>query len=697
MWLVLAACAAAATAIYLGLSAGGTTAGVAEVVEYKVSSTETARVVGVPASPGQAVRKGDVVAVLDSDVLSQEFEVLSAEVSLREADLRARVAFLGRSRKSEERSFAAAVDQADIALLQARVVQEQDRAELEGVRARIKWWQAQVEAKVASSEALEDLKVRAATLERRVALDARTVAARAADLDLARRRLDSWREAGADPAGPGEEDVEVGPVRRAIEVARSRLSLLQARREALTLRAPRDGVVFRVLLHPGDVVTPGSPVVVIRSARPERVLAYVTDALASRVSVGARATVSLRDGSGRTIAGRVASLAGGMTPLPGQLQTVLNPGAWGREVVIDLVEAAGALAPGQVVSVAFGGGGDGTATIARASEVVSDAASATGPAPMTVPDALRGRTRFEPSGIVWIPEREKFLVVSDDTGLPDRDDHAPWLFWMDRKGVVDPAPAVVAGVAEFNDLESIVRRPDGVIFALASQSVSRKGRRPAGRTQVVRLRVAGDRIEATGSASLAGAIEARGDRSYLEGLGLGAPDPLFRHDGQAFDRLLEIEGMTTDGDDLLLGLKQPLDAEGRALVWRLSRPDRLVETGRLDEGSLAVFARVALTVGDGPAAAPAGVSDLVRLPDGGLGILAVNPACRGGDPATGGGALWVVPPPVTSGGVLKARRVRDFPGLKPEGAAVGPGAAGLMVVFDPDQDVPLFMEIPLPL
>jgi len=310
------------------------------------------------------------------------------------------------------------------------------------------------------------------------------------------------------------------------------------------------------------------------------------------------------------------------------------------------------------------------------------------PRPMAVPDLLRRATRFEPSGLWWSTERDRFVIVSDDTGWPDRDDKAPWLFLMDADGGVEARPVPIAGLEKVNDLESITRAPDGAWWVLSSQTFSRRGRRPDARTRLVRLASGPDGFVARGSVSLARAIAALGPDAW-DTLGLVAPAKGSDPDG--FDRLLNIEGMTATPDGLLLGLKQPLDASGRATIWRLADPERLLRTGRLAPGDLAVWARIALHVGEGAARRPAGISDLARLPDGRLAILAVAQPGSGPDH----GALWIADG-LPHDGSLTATRVRDFPGRKAEGVAPGTAADEVTIVFDADQGTPAWTRVSLP-
>ncbi len=690
VWLVGAA---AATWLFFTAPDYGAAPGIAEVIEYSMAPLEPERVLAVAAVAGQKVHKGDPLVAFDPAPMTRELEVLAAELRKAQADLEAaRVAL--QTRQSQDRGFEAGVDPAEVGLLQARVTHEQDQAELEGVKARISWWDGLVEAKVAGTMQLQDLKARAEVLERRLKVDEESVATWEARLDAARRRLEAW--------GPGGGDVDdsleprLAPLRAAVALARVRLAQLESRRAGLMLTAPADGVVHRAALQPGEIATPTSPALIIRATPPRRILAYITDAQLRRVIIGTKATVWPHDGSASKLLGHVVGLGAGMVPYPQHLQTQQNWRVmWGEEVVVELDEEAH-IVPGQVFDVKFehetAGIGKPPAA-GHGDEAKTDGAAAgEGPQLATVPPELAEKSALEPSGLVWIAEWERFLVVSDDTGRKEADDHPPWLFTMDKAGVFDAKPVLVEGVKQVNDLESITRASDGTVWALSSQSVSKRGHRPESRTLLIRLQVGGRHIVATGFVSLAEALS-KLDDDALAALGLVEKDPTFVKGAGDFDRLLNIEGMTADGDGLLLGLKRPLGPADKAIVWRLKDPAKLVESGELEPGQLGAWGTVALTAGPAGAEVAAGISELLRLPDGGLAILAI--ALPKDADAKKQSALWTVAG-AASGGALSATKVRDFAGVAAEGIAIGPDPERLWLCFDRNTETPMWMDLPLP-
>ncbi len=671
--------------------------GVVEVVDYNVAAPEAARIISVPVQVGTHVAKGDVLVVLDTAPLKLERDLVRAELDLNTADVRFK-------QMSDERSFAQAVARAEEALTRHIVDGARVEADLLAVRKRLAWWKGQVEAGTAPGAEVEDLKAEEAALSRRLGSYRRTIATLDAQVDEGRTRLSEYRSA----TGPGGEAItggEADKARAAVRVAEAQLALLDARLAAMTLRSPADGVIQRVDGRPGDVSQAGQTVLLVREDIPKRVFAYPSASQAAMLRIGTEAWVAPRDiGGTNRYPAHVVAIGPGLVPFPlALLNRTSSLSSFGQEVILQL-DGPSPLAPGQVVDVSLLRVGkpiqrDPSAPESPGGVLVPSADASPAkpqpappgiPVPMAVPGSLMAITRFEPSGVLWVPEIDRFLVASDDTGLPDTTEHAPWVFRMDREGRVDAQPTVLEDGPEISDLESITRTADGRLWMLASQSVSRKGKRPAARTLLLRAEMREGRPVVTGYASLAKALAGlSGER--LAGLGVTRRDPGFKGK-KGFDRLLDVEGLAADGNALLVGLKEPHDEADRAILWRIAAPSRLVETGVLADGDPAPWGRVALPLGDAGAPVFAGVSDLARLPDGGLAVLGT---ALPGTPLGDRGALWVIPPPAT-GGDLRPVRVREFPGLKPEGVTVGPDPGQVTIVFDEGTKTPRFVRVPLP-
>jgi hypothetical protein len=293
---------------------------------------------------------------------------------------------------------------------------------------------------------------------------------------------------------------------------------------------------------------------------------------------------------------------------------------------------------------------------------------------VTVPASLKARSAtIEPSGIAWAKALDRYLVVSDDTG-DSGNHHQPWVLAMTRAGAFDEAPIPIEGLTELNDAESITAGPDGLFFLSTSHSLNKRGHESAARQMLLLLELAGRTLRVAGRVDLKTARAADG-RGLLEIAGLPA------------DGRLDIEAITFREGSLLIGLKSPLTAKNDAVVLRLASPVAALRAGKLAPGAVTRQWDVTLAVTD--KRIPQGIADLATLPDGSLAIAANAPK---GGAADGGGALYHFVP----GAGTAPRLLRHFSGLRPEGVTVSADGKELLVVFDQNDDPPMWMTWPLP-
>ena len=179
--------------------------------------------------------------------------------------------------------------------------------------------------------------------------------------------------------------------------------------------------------------------------------------------------------------------------------------------------------------------------------------------PIAVPPELAAVTSNpELSGIVWSKKRNRYLLVTDDSGSREDDTaHRPLLLAMTDKGVLDPKPVVIRGVDRLNDPESICAGPDGTYFLVTSHSPNRSNKTSHSRRQLLQLRDNGDALDVVGQLDL---TAIKGSRSLLSLLGLP-------QDGR-----LDIEAVAFHDAALFIGFKSPLTDAGNAVVARLASP-----------------------------------------------------------------------------------------------------------------------------
>ncbi|MCE9571742.1 MAG: HlyD family efflux transporter periplasmic adaptor subunit [Deltaproteobacteria bacterium] len=638
---------------------------------FSVAPPRRATLKAIDVQVGALVRAGELLAELDTTQIDDELQAAEAERARAAAAIQAATARLRRDSVNTERRFASSSERASADLVAAEAAARTAAAELAAVEAELRGQADLVQRHLASATVQNSLELRRASLAKQVDSAERVLGVLRGNAAAAVKRT-----AGVD-TDPTEDDL--APLTAQLRATELRIDQLTRERGALSLRAPVDGVVEQLPLHPGELAGPDTPVATVVAADTTRVVACIPEASARGVEVGFEAeTTSAFDHVQAT--GAVESVTREIAPLPARCQA---PGskaiAMGRVAVVALDAPLEGL-PGQTQIVQIHARrrpvpqNRAPRPIATPDAGTGDAAVTRDAVPMRVPPALLARSRFEPSGLVWVAALDRYVIVSDDTGTVDRDVHAPWLFTMTADGAVDPAPVAVAGIAELNDLESIAVDDAGAIWVASSQSVSRRGNRPASRQHLVRIARGADGLRAEGVVDLAARL-AQLPAATRATLGV---EEL---------RRLDIEGLAARGGALYVGLKAPVDGDGRAIIWKIAAPERLL-AGDVVGAAITRWATVRLAVEADGREVAGGIADLLFMDDQTLLIAAT---ASGLDPIAQSGALYRA---TIAGGELTATRVRTFAGLKPEGLALAPGGDRLAVAFDRGAEPALWLELP---
>lgn len=669
----------AAGAVYKSTDGGGRMMGFAQGVPQAVSAPEAARITAVHVAIGSDVEPGQLVASLDTSVIDAEIAIAQAERARLEASLRSEQSSLGRrldvDRDALEREVA-----------KEREEEKRVAAEASALQVEIARVSKLVEQHQAVASDLAQMKFRHAQLQSVLAEKPRTIGILSKQLAAAGQR----RHEAVDPSAAEKRiDAEVLVVQRKIE-------LLEKRRASYLLRATQKGKVAAVDKQPGETANAGDAVVKL-VATTNRVSVCVPEGRALGVRQGETARLWVHGQRGAPLTGKTVALGAIVSELPSRCWPSPTVRTWGREAIVEL-DANLDVVAGEGFTVAFDGtrapaspspvpnGGPPIANVNVGDLLVPNAEAHSGtnrpePRPMTLGAGLTGRTRFEPSGILARSAENRYLVVSDDTGINrGPNEGRPWIFSMDPFGVVAPEPIPLEGIAAIDDLEAIAEGDGGEIYVLASQSHNKKGVRPRARSAMLRLRPDGARFRVDGEVHLAELLEVAPERAAALGLRSGT-------------RELDIEGMTFHAGALFLGLKAPLDANGDAMIWKVSSPQALFDapTGgarTLESADLTAWGHARVDVEVDGQTVPGGISELLFLD----GSLALTSTPSSADVAAG--ALWRVDQP--TGGSLSPRIVQRFPGRKPEGLAPSLRRGNLMVVFDAGESIPSVLETPWP-
>jgi multidrug resistance efflux pump len=244
-------------------------AGTVEARDAQVGSLVGGRVARVLVDEGAPVRRGEILVVLESDLLDRQIEQQQGNVAAQKANL----AKMERGPRNEEI-----------------------------LRARADWSRAERNRR--RSEAL---------------LRSGLVSPQQHDADAAQATMleQTYRELER-----GNRPEDVAQARAQLASEEGRLAFLLRQKEELTVRAPADGVVETIDLRPGDLVAANQGIVTILEPSEVWVRVYVPEPELGRVHVGDRARVFVDTFPGRPFPGRVVEIRQQAEYTPRNVQTL---------------------------------------------------------------------------------------------------------------------------------------------------------------------------------------------------------------------------------------------------------------------------------------------------------------------------------------------------------------------------------------
>jgi Protein of unknown function (DUF3616) len=286
---------------------------------------------------------------------------------------------------------------------------------------------------------------------------------------------------------------------------------------------------------------------------------------------------------------------------------------------------------------------------------------------------------LELSGIAWDPTALRYLAISDDTGLKSlKTNHAPILFSINEKGLMDVNVIHINNLDTLDDAESIAPGPNGTVLLVTSHSPNLEGEIKSRRRQLLLLKPEKNDFTVVATLDLLKVKNAQ--KQSLSQMALGAT-------AKSKDEPIDIEALTFQSGSLFIGLKAPLDVAGHACIVEIKHIEEGFKNGKIERVNVSVWARPLLQVENkSRTLASQGVTDMIFLPDGSLVLLGNAPKMKTPDD---GGAMWLM-----KDANAKPQLLHRFLGLKPEGITLSP--QGLSVVFDRGMEKPQWTHVPLP-
>jgi len=271
--------------------------GTIEARDAEVGSLVGGRIAAVEVDEGATVKKGQVLVILESDLLDHQVLEQKGRVAQQQANL-------------------------------DKTVNGPRREEV--ARARATWENAERERR----------RLEALLKEGVIGQD---------QYDTAATTARTSKEA-FDELNRGSRPEDIKQARASLESEKSALAYLLRQKEELTVRAPADGVIQSMDLRPGDLVVPNEGIIKILEPKEIWVRVYVPEPQLGFVQRGAPVTFTVDTFPHRTFSGKVVEIRPQSEYTPRNIQTLDQRGdqVFGVKVAI---EPAAELKPGMAALV----------------------------------------------------------------------------------------------------------------------------------------------------------------------------------------------------------------------------------------------------------------------------------------------------------------------------------------------------------
>lgn len=676
-WYIILWLAALATVFYLTQNwfINKKFIGIVERRSHPLGVQEPGRINQLLVNIGDEVKKDQILAILDISDLKTTLDQLQQELTSFQRLQRAQ-----RDRYSiQVQRMALQLENEAADLVERLSLIRSKSTELAGLNAEIERLQQAEQAGLGHSRDLADLVLQRDALATYLSELNKELAFQTQKLERTRKSRQMLNAADIDSMAESllwEQMEYAESLRRLVAETEHRINLR-------SIIAPCDGYVTEILARPGDVVDAFLPIVTVEEARPTYLDVFIPEQSNLTLQAGMKAEIYSSRSRKYNTTGVVTFIHPEFTRASERL-SFRGQIFWARKVRVELPQDH-QLLPGEVVNVRIlknGKANNKESFSLHASEIRAENSSplqkkAPVVIPMEVPQNLWNKTRFEPSGVAWLSDLQKFLIVSDDTGIQDAgNDHAPYLFLMDEHGKVDAAPVPLLGIEKVNDLEAIASAGNGTFYLVSSQNISKKNKRPGSRELIIKVQRDGEKFVVQGQVPFLSLLLRSYSLTELRALGLEK----FEADGQP---VLNIEGAAFHDHALFLGLKEPVSNKG-AIIWKLENVDDIFTSQKLAPNQLSVYGYVQLGQHKNKSA---GISDLMFDQNGRLWALSTI-ADAGNEDQLGG--LHRIDR--FADGRLEATRIFSFPKLKPEGICL-PSSERFFIVFDKDNENPVFCYV----
>lgn len=293
----------------------------------------TSRLAELSVDVGDVVKKGDVLAQMDTAVLEAEKALVVAQMRNLSSEV-----------KTEEiqnlRLFDAAIIRLESELRDLRIKQIEDGSALAALLPEFARLEKLFESQLIDEQELMPVRMQVQALDAVTQAYPDTIT----QVEISLATAKEQKETISQQSKAAVELIE--------KEAEEQMILLDLQIEACSLRAREDCTVSRIYFYPGDIVTEGAPVLASVLSGEVRVIGFLSEYNARDVVPGMKAFLTPVSGYGEVVHAEVVALTPEIYTLPQRASPIVSQASRGRRVVLKVDNDCGLL-PGEGVEIHF--------------------------------------------------------------------------------------------------------------------------------------------------------------------------------------------------------------------------------------------------------------------------------------------------------------------------------------------------------
>lgn len=340
--------------------------GIAQAQTIQIAATVPGRLRIVTVGLFEKVTEGQVLAVLDDEVLQAELATASAEVQRLMAELVAtedRLSAEAAQRETDwvadSRRFSADVENTRLQILELKTVIETDRIILQDLALEVKIARELIAEEAIAPYELQKAQAQYDSLAKKIEENAHVLAQAETDLKQAEQRRHEFTR--RQPVHPSV-DSALELIRQAITVQERQVEQLLTQLTALVLKSPLDGVVSQIPQRPGqgvarrfmrrtgETVLAGEPILAVAAASSSEVIAYIPEDQVGGVREGMKVELVKTSELEQIAPSRVSYIGPVTEEMPVRLWRNPNLPQWGRPFLVKVPQQM-ELTPGELVGI----------------------------------------------------------------------------------------------------------------------------------------------------------------------------------------------------------------------------------------------------------------------------------------------------------------------------------------------------------